>query len=247
MRRIVGRSCPPLLLGGLALAAGSGCLCPPCQEGAGAAAPAANAGNAPPLQPLNIPAAAVATPPVASNGRLLIWDGEGAGASAQGWSSCDTKPDCKVSFAKDGAAGVDGTTGLKFHGEGPGWIGAGWNWFGWYPETAGVDLTPYTHLTFQIRVEPAANAETAVDPEAVSVALACSKGQQASADAPVRRYEKDFADGKWHKVSIPLEAFTKGKGAAFDPHTAWEFHIFQWSATPRNFTIDVDQIAAEKQ
>jgi hypothetical protein len=177
----------------------------------------------------------------------MIWDGEGAGASSQGWASCDKAPNCKSVLAKDEKGGADGTPGLKFHGEGPGWIGGGWNWFGWYPQNAGIDITPYTHLTFDIRVEPSTTPETAVDPEAVSVALGCSASKEASADASVKRYEKDFADGKWHHVAVPLAALTKGKGAAFDPKSAWEFRIFQWSATPRNFTIYVDRIALEKQ
>lgn len=226
------------LLSALAASVVSGCLCPPCPEGQGAAAPpTAAAGQS---------GSAAQAAPVGSGARLVIWDGEGAGAAAKSWASCDKKPECKASWESIAGVGVNGTTGLKFHGEGPGYIGGGWNLFAWYPETAGIDITPYTHMTFQVRVDSV--GDTAVDPDSVRILLGCSKGKQDSADVLLKRYEKDFADGKWHAVSIPIPEFSKGKvGALFDPHTFWEFRIATWSATPRNFTFYVDQIAVEKQ
>ncbi len=212
------------------------CLCPPCPEGQGAASPTAAGGDQ-----------GGATASVAAGGRLVIWDGEGAGSGAQPWSDCDKKPKCKASLAATPGAGVDASNGLKFHGEGPGgWTGMGWNWFGWYPETAGIDISPYSNFTFQIRVENA-SPDTALSPDAITMLLGCSKGKQTSADVSPIKFEKDFADGKWHKVSIPMGEFVKGKAAAFDLKTAWEFRLSAWSATPVNFTIYVDQIAVEKQ
>ena len=107
-------------------------------------------------------------------------------------------------------------------------------------------MTPYTHLTFQIRVE-AKSAEAAPDPGSVGVLLGCSANKKDSATAPLERYAKGFADGKWHKVEIPIAAFTKGPGAGFDPQSFWEFRIATWSAAPRNFDIYIDDIALEKQ
>ena len=63
----------------------------------------------------------------------------------------------------------------------------------------------------------------------------------------VEKFAKGFGDGKWHKVAIPVSAFTKGAGAGFDPQSFWEFRIATWSASPRNFDIYVDDIALEKQ
>jgi hypothetical protein len=57
---------------------------------------------------------------------------------------------------------------------------------------------------------------------------------------------KGFADGKWHKVSIPISTFTKGKGAKFDLHSFWELRITTWSGGSRSFDIYFDDIAAEK-
>jgi len=217
----------------------AGCLCPPCPTAGPAAAAPANPGGA-----LAGPAEAAA--PAATGARLAIWDGDGAGAGAQGWESCDKAPNCQSKVAMDSGTGTSGSNGLKFHGQGAGWIGMGWNLFGWYPETAGVDVTPYSHLTFQIRVE-AKNADAAPDPGSVEVLLGCSKNKKDSASVSVERYAKGFTDGKWHKVEIPIPTFTKGKGAGFDLGSFWEFRISTWSGTPRDFNIYVDDIAAEKQ
>ena len=225
----------------LACAGTAGCLCPPC-PGAVASGPSA-AAAAPAVAGAN---PAPAGESVAAGSRLVIWDGDGAGAGAQGWDSCDQKPACKVKAAPDTGSGTNGSNSLKLHGEGPGFIGMGWNLFGWYPENAGIDLTPYSHLTFQIRVE-AKTAADAPDPGSVAVSLGCSRNKNDSADAPLEKFAKGFQDGKWHKVSVPVPAFVKGSGAKFDLGSFWEFRVRTWSATPRNFDIYIDDIAAEKQ
>ena len=212
------------------------CLCPPCPATAGGSAPA-SAGPA-----AGKPAASAPSGP--TQDRVVIWDGDKVGAG-QGWADCDKKPGCKSAVAKVSGAGVNGGAGLKFHGEGPGWLGMGWNWFGWYPETAGTDISRYTNLTFQIRVE-SKSPDSAIDAASVTTALGCSKGKKTSADAAIQKYTADFADGQWHKVAIPIADLTSGPGAAFDPGTAWEFRVSEWSATPRDFTIYLDDIAAEK-
>jgi hypothetical protein len=121
----------------------------------------------------------------------------------------------------------------------------GWNLFGWYPETAGVDISPYSHLTFQIRVD-AKSAEAA--PEYFGLSLGCSnKNKKDSADVAIERYAKAFADGKWHKIEIPISALTKGPGAQFDLQSFWEFRLHTWTGTPKNFDIYIDDIAVEKQ
>ena len=139
----------------LASVSTAGCLCPPC-PGAGAAPPPATA-----AAPSAISAAPAASAPAAAVGsRLVIWNGDDTGGGAQGWASCDKTAECKTKLGPESGSGVNGSTALKFHAEGPGWLGMGWNLFGWYPETAGIDISPYSHLTFQIRVD-AKSAEAA--------------------------------------------------------------------------------------
>lgn len=176
----------------------------------------------------------------------MIWDGDEAGTGAQPWESCDQKPACKVKVSVEPGAGTNGSNSLKLHGEGPGFIGMGWNLFGWYPQNAGFDISPYSHLTFQIRVE-AKSVTDAPDPASVAVLLGCSSNTNDSADAPLEKYAKGFQDGKWHKVSIPIAAFKKGAGAKFDLQSFWEFRLSVWSGSPRYFDIYVDDLAAEKQ
>jgi hypothetical protein len=188
---------------------------------------------------------AVSSAAPAARGRLVIWDGDKIGAAGQGWADCDKKPDCKTVVAKASGAGANKSDGLKWHGEGPGWAGMGWNWFGWWPETAGTDITPYANLTFQIRVEGKAH-DAGLDPAALTTLLRCSKNKKESARVAIQKYTADFADGQWHEVIIPIADLVKSnEGGGFDPKTAWEFDLANWSATPRDFDIYVDDIAVE--
>jgi hypothetical protein len=215
----------------LASLATAGCLCPPCPGKAAAAGPEA-AGAAP-------------AAPVAVGSRMVVWDGDEVGTGAQPWESCDQKPTCQSKVTVEEGAGINGSKAVKFHGEGAGWIGMGWNLFGWYPPNAGADLGPYTQLTFQIRVD--AKSDGAVPNIGyVAVLLGCSGNKFDSADAPIERFAKNYIDGKWHKVVIPISTFLKGKGAKFDMHSFWEFRLSNWSGTSRKFDIYIDDIAAEK-
>jgi hypothetical protein len=80
----------------------------------------------------------------------------------------------------------------------------------------------------------------------VIAALGCSKGKKNSANLKLETYAKDFADGQWHQVVVPLADLTKGEGSEFDAQTAWEFRVSIWGSTPRDFTIYLDDIAVEK-
>jgi hypothetical protein len=216
----------------LAVALG-GCVCPPC---------AAQAGAAPAASPEGGPAPAAATS-LAADG--MIWNGEGVGESAKGWADCDKKPDCKATLEPTPGAGKDGSTGLKFQGEGAGFVGMGWNWFGWWPETGGTDVSGQKSVSFWIRIV-AASPEAAPDLKGTNVSLGCSNGKKNSAAVPLAGYAPDALDGKWHKVSVPLAELQKGDGKELDLKTVWEFRIGTWAASPRKFEIYVDDIAFEK-
>lgn len=216
------------------------CLTPPCQCGPGAAAPAAGA----PVAASVAPSAAAGAAAPAPGDKAIIWDGDDNGLSAKGWQDCDKKPDCKATLAPTPAVGFNNSVGLKAHGEGPGWIGFGWNWFGWYPENGGTDVSGYKYLKLRIRVE-AKSPEEAPDPSSMSVSLKCSsnkeKGQ--SKDVALAKHSKEnLIDGQWHEVSLPLADMKKDE---FDPKTAWEFVFSTWSPVPRNFNIYLDDIRFE--
>ena len=212
------------------------CRTPPCQCAGATAAPAAA-----PVAASVAPSAA-ATP--ASGDNAIIWDGEEHGLTAKGWQGCDDKTGGKCSVAAAPGVGFNNSIGIKAHGEGPNWIGFGWNWHGWYPENAGTDITPYKFLKLRIRVE-AKSAEEAPDPNSMAISLKCSsnkeKGQ--SKDVPLMKHTKEnLIDGQWHEVALPTADMKK---AEFDPKTAWEFVLGTWSSVPRNFNLYLDDIRFE--
>jgi hypothetical protein len=214
------------------------CLTPPCPCAQGAAAPQAAA-----PAPAGVAPSVAASAPAAGD-KAIIWDGDENGLGAKGWQDCDKKPDCKVTLLPTPGTGFNNSVGLKAHGEGPGWIGFGWNWFGWYPENGGTDVSGYKFLKLRIRVE-AKNADEAPDPASIGVSIKCSsnkeKGQ--SKDAPLVKHTKEnLIDGQWHEVTIPTAVMAK---AEYDPKTAWEFVLSTWSSTPRNFNLYLDDIRFE--
>lgn len=222
-----------------ALLGAAACLTPPPATPAGAAAPAASAPAAAPA------AAAPAATPAAANGREVIWDGEEV-SRGQGWASCDKQAEgCKSALAPTPGEGANGSSGLKLHGEGPGWQGGGWNWFGWWPENAGTDLTAYDELAFSVKVTAADKAK-APTPGGISLAFGCSLDKKNSSDAALGKYAANALDGAWHDVKIPLKDFFSGKGAECDAHTAWEIRVSSWSGSPVNFDLVLDNITVEK-
>jgi hypothetical protein len=209
-----------------------GCLRPPSTFGAASPTPAGDDAIATPN---------TAAPP--ANG--VIWNGDSNAQAAKGWADCDKKPDCKAQLEPTPGAGKNGSVGLKFQGEGAGFVGMGWNWFGWYPETGGTNVSAYKNLTFSVRVV-AASPTLAPDLAGTSVSLGCSKGKKSSASVAFSNYAKEVLDGRWHKVSVPLTVLQKAEGKELDLTTVWEFRIGTWSGSPRKFEVYVDDIAFEK-
>jgi hypothetical protein len=218
-------------VGALLFLAQNGCLCPPCAEAPGTATEGGGDG------PARVAAAGDSE---------VIWDGDTTGGSAQGWADCDAKPNCKATVGVADGEGVDGGKAVRFHGEGPKWIGMGWNWHGWWPKGAGTDISPYDTFTFSIRIV-LDDPKQAPDPSGLSVALRCGKGEKNSANVTLEKYLKNPGDGKWHDVEIPLAQFYKGKeGQEFDPKSAWEINLSGWQSDPRKFDMYLDNIAVKK-
>jgi hypothetical protein len=174
----------------------------------------------------------------------VIWDGDGAGASAKGWSSCDNKPDCRAEVGPLPGVGRNGSAGLKFSGHGAGYIGMGWNFFGWYPETASVDVSGQNKLEFWVRVV-APSPDVAPEVSAIAISLGDNKKRNSS-PAPLADYDKTAVDGQWHEISVPIAELTQGEGKDLDLKSVWEFRISTWSASPRSFEMYVDDIRFEK-
>lgn len=224
------RPCVPRLVSTVALGCACAALSGACKRDPGG-------------QPASARASLLPAPPRA---RLALWDSD-KGETGKGWTDCDHKPSCKSVVSRAGGPGGAGSgeiAGVRWHVEGPGWAGMGWNWFGWYPETGGTDVRDYGNLTFQIRVISKSPA-SGPDPASFNAFLRCSYGKKESAAVPIRNYAPQFADGRWHRVVIPLADLVQGKGAAFDPTTTWELDLSHWASASRDFDVYVDDIAAE--
>lgn len=170
----------------------------------------------------------------------MIWNGDRKNDGGKGWANCDSPPQCKAEIALVEGKGYSGSKALHFHGAGPGYVGAGWNWFGWWPENAGTDLTPYNTLQFELRVVV---SEPKPPPEdlGLMINLASSTEKKKSAVVKLAEYiDGNIADGKWHRVNIPLDDLYEG---GFDRQKVWEFGIGSWAATPRKLDIFIDDIA----
>ena len=213
-------------VGAKAVAAGAcgllaaGCVCPPC-----------------PVSPASI---AVGT-------TELLWEGDGTHSGAQGWTECDQKAaGCESLLMAEAGVGKDGTRGLHFKVNGQGWFGMGWNFFGWWPQTAGVDITPYNTLTFAMRVE-AASPDQAPDVSSLTTHLICSRDTKATRTVNIEPWAGGATDGQWHTIEVPLAELYKGEGAEFDPGSAWEFDFGLFLPNKRSFSIYFDDIAVVKK
>lgn len=172
----------------------------------------------------------------------LIWDGDTVGQGAKGWADCEKKPKCISSLAASAGAGKNASVGLSLHIEGAGWLGAGWNVFGWWPQDAGVDISGHKTLQMDVRIE-SKSAAIAPDLQSFNVALKCStsKDKCLSDPAVVAQFiEGSPLDGQWHHVRIPLSRMTAKAG--FNPSKVWEVEINTWSDSPKNFTLYFDNI-----
>jgi len=180
--------------------------------------------------------------PFAAGKPLLVWDGEGTSSPAKGWSSCQEGTPCSTKLEAKPGAGHGGSVGLEFSAKGPEWMGFGWNWFGWYPATAGTDISPYKSLALWIKVDGAPGSRP--EPETIKVTLSSSSrgGKDDTESVPINDYAPGFVDGQWHRVVLPLEPMLRGKGEAFDTSKVWALMIGAWNQGDREYTIQVDEI-----
>jgi hypothetical protein len=177
----------------------------------------------------------------------LVWDGEKHGGSAKEWANCNLKDACQsVSKATPGV-GVNNSVGLQWHVEGKDWKGMGWNWFGFWPEDGGTDISQFKNLSFWFRLQ-VDDPKQAPDLKDVKVGLASSsKGKLETESVSLISYADSLADGKWHEVVVPVSDLTKGKGKDFDLKKAWEFRLGEYSMTEHKFTVFVDNIGFDNR
>jgi hypothetical protein len=146
----------------------------------------------------------------------VLWNGEEARSTrpGAGWASCKESGRCSTSMEPVAGVGRQGSTGLRFHAEGPGWIGAGWNWRG-FLVPRGTDLTAHDALTFWIRVQ-SESPDLGPFPGRVWVSLT-GRNERQSRTVLLEHCTAGFSDGCWHKVVIPLQSFHATGPQQFDP------------------------------
>lgn len=177
----------------------------------------------------------------------LVWDGEKHGGNAKEWANCNLKDACKSASKATPGEGVNGSVGLQWHAEGKDWKGMGWNWFGFWPEDGGTDISQHKNLSFWIRLK-VDDPKRAPDLKDVKVGLAGSNKAKAETESvPLSSYADGLADGKWHEIVVPISDMLKGKGKDFDLTKAWEFRLGEYSITEHAFTLFVDNIGFDSR
>jgi hypothetical protein len=190
-------------------------------------------------------AASMAAQASAAGSPLVVWDGDGVGTQASGWSG--PEKDNKTIEVVAGA-GYGKSRGLVWRAEGRDWMGFGWNWFSWWPSNAGTDITGRGHLVFQLRLSTLAE-EAPPQPGGFMVSLSSSSGSGNRTTRAVRLdtlLPQELCDGAWHRVVVPLSQLFGGDTASgFDPRRVWEFDFGYWSTTPTGFVATIDDIGFE--
>ena len=169
----------------------------------------------------------------------IVFDGDKVGENAKGWSD----PAEKATVAlQDKEVRTAGKKTVEFHAKGTGWMGCGWNWFGWYPEDSGTDVSRYKDLHFWAKLtgdkKPALLSATLI-------ANGTDKDKKASETCSLLKYCANLADGKWHEIVIPMKDLYLKKDA--NRAKVWEMMLGCWTEDDVNFSLFVDEIAFEGQ
>src|SRR6266540_1235888 len=197
------------------------------------------------LPPDEVPGA-TAVNPDRSKPPLVVWDGDKHGGSAKEWANCNLKGACESSVKVAPGTGIGGSNALEWHTKGEDWKGFGWNWFGFYPEDAGTDVSKYQNLVFWIRVKADPNGNLDLKPLTVGLSNS-SKVNGETESVPVVSYVDGLSDGEWHEVVIPIRELAKGKGKRFDFTKAWEFRLGEYSLTNHEYTAFIDKIGFDNR
>jgi hypothetical protein len=177
---------------------------------------------------------------------VVVWDGDKHGGGKE-WANCNLKSACESTVQVAPATGTKSSVALQWRSKGKDWKGFGWNWFGFYPEDAGTDLTKYQNLVFSIRLK-VEDPKRAPDLKDIKVGLASSnKVNVESEGVPLLSYVDSLSDGEWHEVVVPIHDLTKGKGKNFDLTRTWEFRLGEYSLVEHDFTVFLDDIGFDNR
>ena len=137
---------------------------------------------------------------------------------------------------QDKVVRTPGKKTLEFHVEGKDWMGIGWNWFGWWPEDAGTDISGCKNLTFWAKFSGDKK------PAKLTASLV-SNNKKASQPADLLQYCPGLMDGKWHEVVIPIKELDSKN--ELDRAKIWEIMFGTWTEEEVNFSLFIDEIGFE--
>lgn len=179
-------------------------------------------------------------PVLKTNIGLLVWNGEQRDFGSS-WAQANRAGDiAEVQLSKD--ASFSGDTSIYFRAKGSKWMGFGWNWEAYAPNT-GIDVRGYNYLVFQLKVE----GDLAPDKGAISAQLASGgPGNQRSTTVNIGKYlDGSLADRQWHLVKMPLMLFLD----PFENAVPIEFSLMSelslgaWTESHLDFSMYVDDIS----
>ncbi len=174
-----------------------------------------------------------------------MYDGDENGTNAKGWASCDKKqkPNC-AAVLEGGKEGRNGSKGLRFHGDGPGWIGFGWHFFGWYPPDASYDVSGYKDFVVWVKFE-AKSPDVAPELGSLTIQLNCMGDNCDSKAWDLKKYVKgNLLDGQWHELVLPLADIKK---AGFDERKVVQVKFGSWAGVPKDFSVYMDDMTFENR
>ena len=148
-------------------------------------------------------------PSVDGQGKGIVWNGEGVGCEREVLDRVqEGDATCKTTLGMVPSVGHDGSTGLRFHAEGSDFQGGGWNWFGWWPENAGSDVSGFKNLSFWFKAELKSPAE-GPDPASLAVLLGCSAGKAESESALLVQVRREIAGRRLARNRDPARRFAE--------------------------------------
>ena len=173
--------------------------------------------------------------------KVIVWDGD---KFAHGLPWC--APAGGFSFIRSQSDEAhNGAVALEFHCEvNGGWMGGGWNWYGWYPAGSGTDIRGFRNLCFWIKAEGDRKRN-------LSVQLLSSNDNGKTGEIDATEYGVpegcNVYDGQWHEVVVPLADFYAKKCVNFDSAKAWQLNFSTWDSKPGKFSAYIDEIGFDNR
>lgn len=171
----------------------------------------------------------------AESKELVVFDK----AHANGRGVADPKKEQNTAAVAESAAKDNGPA-IHFHLEGAKWFGGIWNWHAWYPADAGENVSEFKTLQFQLK------GKLEGEPCGLTIALGSAGGGVTGAVPLSSESLKNWSDGEWHLVKIPLDKLLAANVPAtakpFDKTKVSQFQIGSWSGTERKVDLWISDV-----